>query len=281
MKFHLVPKRFLSRGIALLALFFSAWPAGCDAQEAYQGLRPKDNTFVYDYANSLGEQSQRRINKALVDFKDTTSNVIVVVTHPDFFGEEPWRFATDLGHAWGVSRKGVDNGIVLVVKPKVGNQRGQTHIAVGYGLEGAIPDAISKRIVENEMIPRFRMNDYSGGIEAALTVLMGLAAGEITEYVGGSRSDKSNDGLFALFFLLFFFATVFGSMAAKTHRYARMNNIGFWAAWMLLAEANRTHRGSYGTFVGGGRRSGGGFGGGGFGGFGGGGFGGGGAGGSW
>lgn len=281
MKYLLALKRTLSLSFLFAVLLFSPYPGGCIAQEAYQGLRPKNNVFVYDYANILGEQNQRRINTALVNFKDTTSNVIVVVTHPDFFGEEPWRFATDLGHAWGVSREGVDNGIVLVVKPKVGNQRGQTHIAVGYGLEGAIPDAIAKRIVENEMIPRFRLNDYSGGVEAALTVLMGLAAGEITEYVGGSGSNKGQDGLFALFFVLFFFAIVFGSMAMKTQRYARMNNIGFWAAWMLLAEANRTHRGSYGTFVGGGRGSGGFGGGGGFGGFGGGGFGGGGAGGSW
>lgn len=280
MKFLLAFKQSFAVSLVLLAVLFSPSPGGCTAQEPYQGLHPKDNIFVYDYADILSESSRQRMNNALIHFKDTTSNVIVVVTHPDFFGEEPWRFATDLGHAWGVSRKGVDNGIVLVVKPKVGNERGQTHIAVGYGLEGAIPDAIAKRIVENEMIPRFRMNDYTGGVEAALTILMGLAAGEITEYMGRSRAGQGNDALYALLFLVLFIIIVFGGMAARTHRYAQMNNIGFWAAWMLLSQSSRTHRGMYGTFSGGGR-SGGFGGGGGFGGFGGGSFGGGGAGGSW
>lgn len=280
MKFPLVAKSSWLPALAVMALLFAPSPGGCSAQEAYQGLKPRANLFVYDYANILSDGFEGRLNAQLVDFKDTTSNVIVVVTHPDFFGEEPWRFATDLGHAWGVSREGKDNGVVVVVKPKTESQRGQTHIAVGYGLEGAIPDAVAKRIVEGEMIPRFRENDYEGGIAAAMGVLKGLAAGEMTEYVGGKSQGEPFEGLFVLLFIAFFIAIVFGGMGLKTYRYSKLNNLSFWAAWMLLAQSNRTHTGSYRTFSGGGGR-GGGFGGGGFGGFGGGGFGGGGAGGSW
>lgn len=261
----------------LLALVLSPSPGGCTAQEPYKGLRAADNQFVYDYAQVFGQGFTAQLNQHLVNFKDTTSNVIVVVTHPDFFDEEPWRFATDLGHAWGVSRKGKDNGIVIVVKPKTQSQQGRTHIAVGYGLEGAIPDAMAKRIVEGEMIPRFRNNDYEGGVWSAVKVLMPLAAGELTEYVGGGNA-RAEEPLFAVLFILFIMAIIFGSMALKAKKYAHVNNLSFWAAWMLLAQTNRRHSGHFGGFSG---RSGGFGGGGGFGGFGGGGFGGGGAGGSW
>lgn len=267
-----------ARATFIAILLILAPCTGGWGQQDYNGLRSKNNVFVYDYANILSPGYEQQLNAELVAFKDTTSNVIVVVTHPDFFNEDAWKFATDLGHAWGVAGAEKDNGIVLVVKPKVGNQRGLTHIAVGYGLEGAIPDAISKRIVEGEMIPRFKANDYQGGIYNAVGVLKGLAAGEISEYAGGQQS--AENPLYALFAVLFMFALFFGLMAMKARNYAKLNNLGFWAAWALLAQSSRTHSGSYRNFSGGsgfGGRSGGG----GFGGFGGGGFGGGGAGGSW
>lgn len=266
---------YLSLLILLLGL--SPWPGGCLAQSSYQGLTAQDNRFVYDYANVFDDVFEQQFNQELIAFKDSTSNVIVVVSHPDFFGEAPWKFATDLGHAWGVASADKDNGIVIVLKPKVGNQRGEVHIAVGYGLEGAIPDAMAKRIVEGEMIPRFKQNDYAGGVYNGTEVLKKLAAGEIKEYA--PRASKQSNPLFLLLFILFFFGIIFGAMALRAHQYAKINHIGFWAAWMLLAQSSQHHTGTYGRFRGGG--FGGGGGGSSFGGFGGGGFGGGGAGGSW
>lgn len=264
----------------LVCLLFSPSTGGW-AQGEYMGLKAKNNVFVYDYANILDQGVEVALNKELVAFKDTTSNVIVVVTHPDFFQEEAWRFATDLGHAWGVAGAEKDNGVVIVVKPKIGNQRGDVHIAVGDGLEGAITDALAKRIVEGEMIPFFRQNDYGRGIASGVDVIKQLAAGEIKEYAPAAKN-TARDVVAAIFFILFIFAIIFGAMAAKTARYAKMNGLTFWAAWMLLAQAQRTHSGQYRNFSGGGFGGGGfGGGGGGFGGFGGGSFGGGGAGGSW
>lgn len=276
-------------GFNLLFLGWMGWMLAAftsvtaNAQSAYNGLKSTDNVFVYDYAGILDDRFEQAFNRELVAFKDTTSNVIVVVTHPDFFGEAPWKFATDLGHAWGVAGSKNDNGIVVVIKPKTNTQKGEMHIAVGYGLEGAIPDAVAKRIVEGEFIPFFRKNDYAGGIQAGAAVLKQFSAGEIKEYVGGKG--KREDPLSivgALLIIVLFFGALFGVMAVRTRKYAQLNNLTFWAAWMLLAQQSQQHGGSYRNFTGGGFGGGGGFGrGGGFGGFGGGGFGGGGAGGSW
>lgn len=266
-------KRLLTLIVGALFLFTAK---AVDAQEAYQGLKPTDNVFVYDYADLISQQQEQLINQELVAFKDTTSNVIIIVTHPDLFGEEAWRFATDLGHAWGVGTGENDNGLVMVVKPKTRASRGQAFIATGYGLEGAIPDAVASRIVDGEMIPRFKQDDYVGGIYAGVQVLKGLAAGEIKEYAGPKNSKKVPWGFLLL--ILFGIGGAIASMFWRVRRYAHMNDMGFWAAWAMLSATSRSHGGHWNSFSGG---SGGFGGGGGFGGFGGGGFGGGGAGGSW
>lgn len=252
------------------------------AQGDYKGLKPRNNVFVYDYADVLTEVAEQSLNRDLVNFRDSTSNVIIVVTHPDFYGEAPYKFATDLGQAWGVADVKKDNGVIVAIKPKIGNQKGEAFIAVGYGLEGAITDARANRIIDGEMIPRFKQNDYYAGIDAGAKVLMQLASGEIKEYAGPSKKNKKPFPIVALLFILFFAVAAIGGFGWKVYRYSRLNDIGFWAAWLLLSQASRTHNGSYGRFTGGGFGGGGfGGGGGGFGGFGGGGFGGGGAGGSW
>jgi len=98
---------------------------------------------------------------------------------------------------WSVGQKRFDNGIVVLVKPKLSSSdKGKVYIAVGYGLEPAIPDAITKRIVDNEMIPYFRNDDYYGGINQATNVLMKLASGEIS--ADGSKNKQERLAYFHL-----------------------------------------------------------------------------------
>jgi uncharacterized protein len=173
----------------------------------------------------------------------------------------------------------------MLVKPKTATERGEIFIAIGRGLEGAIPDGETFLIVENEIIPRFKQNDYFGGIIAGLDVIMPLAQGEfsIAEYKNQYKK-KKNTSFFLIFFaVIAIIGLVFFVKYRQAKNYATLNNVSFWTAWMLLNQMQRTHNGSrgyYGGFggFGGGSRGGGG---GGFGGFGGGSFGGGGAGGSW
>ena len=143
--------------------------------------RPDPQRLVNDLAKVFTPEQVSTLENTLVAFDDSTSNQIVVVTVKDMEGYDPSEFATRIGLEWGVGSAQFNNGIVLLVKPKTYDSAGQVFIAVGYGLEGAIPDAYAKRIIENELIPNFRINDYYTGVEAACDVLMKLASREISE----------------------------------------------------------------------------------------------------
>lgn len=238
--------------------------------------RPDPQRLVNDLAGVFSPQQTETLERVLVAFDDSTSNQITVVTVNDLEGYEPSEYATRIGLDWQVGSAEFDNGVVLLVKPKTADSSGQVFIAVGYGLEGAIPDAYAKRIIENELIPHFRDNDYYGGVEAACDVLMKLASGEISE----PRDDDDEDaGLIALIAFLVVIMIIVILVAAVNGDDSGGGSGGRRTIYTgPIITTGRHHGGGFGGFGGG--SFGGGFGGG-FGGFGGGSFGGGGAGGSW
>lgn len=236
--------------------------------------------LVNDFADILSPSQNKKLESKLVKFNDTTSNQITVVIVKSLNGYSPAMFATDIGLKWKVGQKEFDNGIVVLVKPKFSaSDKGHAYIAVGYGLEPAIPDAIAKRVVENEMIPSFRNNDYYEGIDKATTVLMQMAAGEIT---ADMYADRGASGFAALlpFIILIIIIVIIRSSRSRSHGIGSRGSGSFWTALWLgsMLSNSSSHSGSWNNFTGGGSGFGGG---GGFGGFGGGSFGGGGAGGSW
>lgn len=242
--------------------------------------RPEPARLVNDYAGIFTAQEKMSMERSLVDFFDSTSNQITVVTVSDLGGYDVAEFAYMIGDQWGVGSKKYNNGIVLLIKPKTASENGRTFIAPGYGLEGAIPDAICKRIIEEEMIPSFKTNNYYGGTIKALDVLKKLSSGEITskEYVSSANGVSAIVGGIIIFVILISIMCVMGSKSKNDGFNGNNKNKGggidpMLAIWLLGSATNRQHSGSWGGFSGGG--------GGGFGGFGGGGFGGGGAGGSW
>lgn len=242
---------------------------------------PKVNALLVDEANILSSREFAELERDLIVFDKNTSNQILVFIAKDLRGYDVSDFAFRLGEKNGVGQAGFDNGIVVVVKPKVGSSRGKAFIATGYGLEGAIPDITAKQIIENEMIPYFKQNKYGQGIAQGLNTLKALAKGEINHKQIGRKNKKGIlSGLFTLLFIGFIFSF---AIFRRVRRYASTNNMGFWAAWALMNASNNRHNGFFNDFNSGGGSFGGGsgFGGGGFGGFGGGSFGGGGAGGSW
>jgi len=243
--------------------------------------KPNPPRLVNDLADVLNPQQEKLLERELRYFNDTTSNQIVILTVKTLNGLSPYEFATDVGHQWGVGQKKFDNGVVVLIKPKYGNERGKAFIAVGYGLEPVITDALAKRIVDREMIPYFERRDYFGGINSAVQVIMKLASGEISEKGYNKLKSKSKGSILTaiLPFLIFLiiYLLIRGSNA-RTYSIGRGGS--FWTAFLLGSMLSRgSGSGSWDSFSGGGSS---GFGGGmGFGGFGGGGFGGGGAGGSW
>ncbi len=250
------------------------------ALAAHAGLReclpapPADQGhLVFQYTPFLSEQDVRRLDAKLVAFARESSNQIAVIVLDTLCGDEPYAVAHELMRWWGIGKAKQDNGVVVLVKPTGGPGERKVFIATGYGLEGAIPDAICNRIVQNVILPRFKEGKAYEGLDAATDDLMKLAVGEYNAKSYGKESPWP-----IVLFVLFILFVVFASAMSRTRRYARTNSMDFWTAFWLLNQASRSHRGSWGGFTGGGGWSGGG---GGFGGFGGGSGGGGGAGGSW
>ena len=239
--------------------------------------RPNPPRLVNDFAGLLTNNQKNNLENELVKFDRQTSTQIVVAIVPDLQGYDPADFAFQLGEKWGAGQKGKDNGIVVLLKPKTTDSRGEIFVATGYGLEGVLPDAIVNRdIVGNEMLPRFKQGDYYGGLDAGLNVIMDITRGEYTAEQYRERSEAG--GAAGIPFLVLIFIIIFVLFGRNRRRrfYSPGRSLPFWIAMGMMSGSSRSH-GSFGNFSSGS----GGFGGGGFGGFGGGSFGGGGAGGSW
>lgn len=236
--------------------------------------RPSPPKLVNDYTGTLSSTQIKNLENKLVHFDDTTSNQIAILIVNSFGGMDKADFADRVGEKWAVGRKGFDNGVVIVIRPKKANQKGEVAIAIGYGLEGAIPDATANRIIDYDMIPSFKQNDYYQGLNQGTDVIMALAAGEYS-FQDYDKSRKSSPIGYIIPFV-FIFLIYFMITRNSRRSYSVGRSVPFWAA--LWLGSTMGGRGSSGGGFGGSSGFGGG---GGFGGFGGGGFGGGGAGGSW
>ena len=240
--------------------------------------RPSPPRLVNDFTGILNTSETGSLEKKLVAFNDSTSTQITIAIVNSLNGYDKASYAFELGEKWGVGEKKLDNGVVVIIKPKTSRERGDVFIATGYGLEGAIPDAITKRIIDHEMIPSFKVDNYYEGLDKGTNVLMSLAAGE---YSGADYNKKTSGSPLSSILPILIFLLLFILIKARAARYHSVGkNISFWAALFLMTNSGRGNSGHWNDFRSGGGSFGGG-GGGGFGGFGGGSFGGGGAGGSW
>jgi uncharacterized protein len=155
--------------------FFVLHSAAADAP-------PKPPRFFNDYASLVDAQTAETLNRKLEDFERTTSNQILVVIYsslpPDTAIED---FTQEAFRAWKPGQQGRNNGAILFVFVKDRKMRIQT----GYGLEGALPDAICKRIISDELAPRFQSGDFAGGLTAAVNAMIAASRGE---YKGAGRT---------------------------------------------------------------------------------------------
>ncbi|MCX6266509.1 MAG: TPM domain-containing protein, partial [Bacteroidetes bacterium] len=161
---------------------------------------------------------------------------------------DKFEFARLIGEKWGVGQKGKNNGAVVLVKPKYPNEKGETCIQTGYGLEGAIPDALAKRIVENEMIPNFSKGNYYAGIESATSTMISLAKGEYTADQYNKRAKKKSSP-YGLLIPLIIIGIVFMLIRGSHGRGTSVGkSLPFWAALGLLGSMGRGHSGSWNDF---------------------------------
>jgi len=258
--------------LPLLAALLLCLAVPMKAQEFPEPMEPP--RMVNDFAGFLEPQSAASLERKLQDFYFKTSTQIYIISVGDLHGYDPGDYAARIGEKWGVGTKGKDNGAVILIKPKTPDSRGEVFISTGYGLEGAVPDVIANRIVDNEIIPLFKEGDNYGGLNQAVDVLISLTEGEFTadEYVKQTSGSKGFS-IGGIILLIIIIIALFGGGKSGRHNHLG-GNLPFWILLSMMGSGSRSHGGAWGGFSGGGGI-------GGFGGGGGGSFGGGGAGGSW
>jgi uncharacterized protein len=238
--------------------------------------KPVPPRLVNDFAGMLTSQEVNALEEKLVAYNDSTSTQISIVTVSDLHGYDKADYAVRLAEQWGIGQKGLNNGVIILVKPKTSESQGQVQIDQGYGLEGVIPDIVCAQIIDNEILPEFRAGNYYQGLEKATSTLMSLASGEFPADKYGKPKGGDLSGLAPFIFFIIFIIIVlfFRSSGGSNQKHISNKGLPLWMLLTMMNSGSNKHSGSWGGFSGGG-------GGGGFGGFGGGSFGGGGAGGSW
>lgn len=255
----------------LIILFLLASLTGL-AQE----FPEKPNRLVNDYTGTLSQDQIYQLEQKLVAFDDSTSTQIAVVLIQSVGIYDISDYTVRLAEAWGVGQKGKNNGLVLLAALK----DRKVSIQTGYGLEGALPDAITKRIIENEIKPSFREGNYYAGLDKATDAIIAYTKGEYKNDDAQARPSKES-GKFpvGLIILIIIIIVVISKKGGGGKGGQIIGSRGgsnlFW--WTLMSGmGGRSGGGGFG-----GGHGGFGGGGGGFGGFGGGSFGGGGSSGSW
>ena len=258
-------KKFLS--LILLLVSFCA-----SAQiDKVTPKKPNPARLVNDFTGTLTPEQKESLEQKLYRYDDSTSNQVAVVIIPTTGDYSIDEVSLKILRDWGIGNKGNNNGIVILIAKNDHKIR----IEVGYGLEGAIPDVTAKAIIDNDLTPAFREENYYRGLDKATDDIIKAAAGEYKAPEGyGKRKGKGiGSGAIIFFIILFIIISSIGRRGGGGGMMSRRGYGGIGTGWIL------------GSMLGGGSGGGGGWsgggGGGGFGGFGGGGGGGGGASGGW
>lgn len=235
-----------------------------------QNFPAKPDKLVNDYTKTLSSQEISHLEQKLVTFDDSTSIQVAVVLINSLEGYDISDYSYQLGRAWGIGGKEKNTGILVLAS--IGDRK--VTIQTGYGMEGILPDAITKRIIENEIKPQFKAGNYFSGLNNATDAIISYTKGEYRN----TNPKKIKDGNFPIG-LIILIVIVIISVIGRGGKGGGRNVIGgrggadlMW--WTLLSGLGRGGSGGGGGFGGGSS-------GGGFGGFGGGSFGGGGSSGSW
>jgi uncharacterized protein len=212
---------------------------------------------VIDEANILDQANRAALTQKLADLEAKSTDQLVVVTLKSLQGTSIEDFGVQLARRWQIGQKDKNNGVLLLVAP---NER-KVRIEVGYGLEGTLTDAISRLIIENSILPRFRANDFPGGISRGVDDIIQVLTGDAEEWRhrAAQRPDSTPNGtsVLLIIFLVIVFVLVFKVMAgaaANDRRRRRSPWIGGWTT----GSGSSWSSGSGGGFSGGGGSFGGG-----------------------
>ncbi len=196
-------KRNWARALLLLALCFAPFAANGQTAEPLQF--PELTGRVVDRANLLSEAQRGELTRKLEELESKTTAQLVVVTLTSLSGRTIEEYGYQLGRHWEIGQKTTNNGVLLIVAP---NER-KVRIEVGYGAEGVLPDAVSSLIIQRVIIPKFRANDYAGGIVAGADEIINVLSGGGEEWKRPQpQAQEIPDWVVVLFVMLFTFGPI-------------------------------------------------------------------------
>jgi uncharacterized protein len=210
--------------ISLLSKFFLVGVAA--AAVAIPPLKSR----VTDLTGTLNESQRSALEQTLAEFEARKGSQVAVLIVPTTQPETVDQYAVRVQEAWKLGRKGVDDGVLLVVAKDDRKLR----FEIGYGLEGVLPDAAAKRIIEEDITPRFKQGDFYGGIRAGTDRIMRTIEGEPLPppraAQAGARAFQHLDWLLPAVIILFVGG---GILRAVFGRFIGSGLVGAFAAGVL------------------------------------------------
>lgn len=208
----------------LLALLVIFAPLAASAQTF-----PPLSGRVVDAANILKPEDRAALEAKLKAYEDKTSDQVVVATVTSLDGTSVEDYANRLFRHWQLGQKKNNNGVLLLVAP---NER-KLRIEVGYGLEGALTDALSKVIITTAIAPQFQKGNFAGGIDAGVDAVLSILTGDAEEWQRRAevREDDSTsfDPVIAFVILLILYFLISSMMrGAQSGRGIRRRRGGPW-----------------------------------------------------
>jgi uncharacterized protein len=153
---------------------------------------PELSRRVTDLASTLSVEQVAALENKLAAFEAKKGSQIAVLIVPTTQPKDIAEFAIEVADLWQIGRKGVDDGVILIVAKDDRKLR----LEVGYGLEAVIPDAVAKRVIAETITPYFKEGDYAGGIDAGVMQLMKLVEGESLPAPSEAPGERQDDGIF-------------------------------------------------------------------------------------
>src|SRR5262245_22257277 len=188
---------------------------------AYALTFPELTGRVVDDAGILDPSTKAALERKLAEFETKTTGQLVVVTLKSLQGTSIEDYGYQLGRHWQIGQKEKNTGALLIVAP---NER-KVRIEVGYGFEGTLTDAVSRLIIENSITPRFRANDFAGGIGRGVDDIIQAVSVDSEEWKARARQRPDDEPAFVdilvLMFFLFVFFMILRSVARRDRGYAQ------------------------------------------------------------
>jgi uncharacterized protein len=189
--------------VKTFALLISVLMAfGVADSRAAETIPPKPGGYFNDYAGVVSKEAALRFNEQLAQFERETSNQVLVAVFRKMESDSSIEdYGQRVAQAWGVGKKDRRNGVVLLVF--IDDRK--MSLQVGYGLEGALPDAVAFDIRSRHINPHFRNGDYEGGLAEGIDLIIKAIRGEYTGdgKTNAERSPKSSGGGNILFLVIF------------------------------------------------------------------------------